>query len=82
MGIKWTEERKKAFSDRMKGDKNPNFGKKHSATAKNSISRKNSGRKKSDAFKEKCSFRMLGENNPNWKGKALSEKSRDRIRKN
>lgn len=51
-----------------KGTNNPNFGKKTSKETKDKISKSLISRKMSKEFSRKQTLRLLGSNNPNWKG--------------
>ena len=54
VGRKWSEERKKKWSEMFAGDKNPFYGRRHSDATKQKISKNNA--------------RLSGENHWNWKG--------------
>jgi hypothetical protein len=66
----WPEERKKEFSEKIKGDKNPNFGKKWSEEQRQHLSRISSERMTLEAREEIGRFH---------RGKKMSEESRKKM---
>lgn len=74
-GKTWTEERKKEFSEKMKGRE----GHPCSETTKEKISNANKGRKLSEEHKQLLRERFSGKNNPNY-GKHTSEETKAILR--
>ena len=74
-GKTWTEERKKEFSEKMKGRE----GHPCSEATKGKISNANKGRKLSEEHKQLLRERFSGKNNPNY-GKHISEETKAILR--
>jgi len=70
-GFTHSEESKRKQSEKMKGENNPNYGKRGKDTSKY-------GKKHSEESKRRQSEKMKGENNPNY-GKQLSIKTREKL---
>lgn len=65
-GRKWSEEQRKAISERVRGEKNGMYGRKHTEEAKRRMSEYRKGRSfnLTSEQREKRRERMLGESNP------------------
>lgn len=71
-------EAKRALSERMSGENNPNFGKHHSEKSKRKISETHLGRKASDETRKKLSEMRRGEGN-SFYGKTHSAETKEKL---
>ena len=83
-GFRHSDETKKRMSENApdkSGENHPMFGKHQSEEAKEEISKKNKGKKRSDEVIKNQTEKMLGDKNPMY-GKNHSEETKDKISKN